>query len=68
MLLDFSKAFGKVSHEKLLLKHHRYGIRGYVLHWIKTFLANRSQTSSQRSSQVKVTSGVRTNFIFGLHK
>ena len=42
ILLDFSKAFDKVSHEKLLLKLHHCGVRGQVLHWIKAFLSNRS--------------------------
>ena len=44
ILLDFSKAFDKVAHEKLLLKLHQYGIRGDTLNWIKDFLDNRKQT------------------------
>ena len=43
-LIDFSKAFDKVAHEKLLLKLHQYGIRGDTLNWIKDFLDNRKQT------------------------
>ena len=35
ILLDFSKAFDKVAHEKLLLKLHHYGTRGDTLKWIK---------------------------------
>jgi tRNA A58 N-methylase Trm61 len=38
ILLDFSKAFDKVPHERLLLKLHHYGIRGLTLQWIKNFL------------------------------
>ena len=34
ILLDFSKAFDKVAHEKLLLKLHHYCIRGDILNWI----------------------------------
>ena len=68
IMLDFSKAFDKVSHEKLLLKPHRYGVRGHVLHWIKAFLASRSQTvvlEGEKSSQVSVTSGVSQGSVLG---
>ena len=41
--LDFSKAFDKAAHEKLLLKLHFYGIRGNTLNWIKDFLDNKTQ-------------------------
>ena len=43
ILLDFSKAFDKVAHEKLIQKLHHYGIRGDTLKWIKDFLKNRKQ-------------------------
>ena len=35
ILLDFSKTFGKVAHEKLLQTLHFYGIRGDKLKWIQ---------------------------------
>ena len=68
ILLDFSKAFDKVSHEKLLLKLHHWGVRRQILHWIKAFLSNRSQTvvlESKKSSQVTVTSGVPQGSVLG---
>ena len=40
--LDFSKAFDKLCHLKLLLKLEHYGIRGRNLQWIKKFLENRT--------------------------
>ena len=43
ILLDFSKAFDKVNHSKLLWKLHQYGIRGRELAWIRAFLGSRSQ-------------------------
>ena len=43
ILLDFSKAFDKVCHRKLLLKLEHYGIRRRNLQWIKKFLENRTQ-------------------------
>ena len=68
ILLDFSKAFDKVSHEKVLHKLHRYGICGHVLHWIKAFLANRSQTvvlEGEKSAQLSVNSGVPEGSMLG---
>lgn len=67
-MLDFTKAFDKVSRTKLLLKYHEYGIQGHVLHWIKAFLSNRSQTvvsENENSSHVPVTSGVTHGSVFG---
>ena len=43
LILDFSKAFDKVAHKRLLLKLQYYGIRGLVLAWIKAWLIGRTQ-------------------------
>ena len=43
ILLDFSKAFDKVNHSKLLWKLHQYGIRGHKLDWVQAFIGSRSQ-------------------------
>ena len=43
ILLDFSKAFVKVAHEKLIQNLHHNAIRGDTLKWIKDFLDNRRQ-------------------------
>ena len=40
VLLDFSKAFDKVGHQRLAIKLGHYKIRGNLLQWIKSFLAN----------------------------
>ena len=61
ILVDFSKAFDKVSHSKLIWKLHKYGIRGNVLGWIRAFLGDRSQkvvVRGEESGSVLVTSGV----------
>jgi len=39
-LLDFSKAFDKVPHKRLLHKLHFFGIRNNTLNWINSFLSN----------------------------
>jgi hypothetical protein len=43
ILLDFSKAFDKVPHERLLYKMEYYGIRGHMNSWIRDSLENRQQ-------------------------
>lgn len=43
LLLDMSAAFDTVDHEKLLdVLHNRFGFRGGVLQWIRSYLGSRS--------------------------
>ena len=68
ILLDFSKAFDKVAHEKLLSKLHFYGIRGNILNWIKDFLDNRTQSvilNGTNSDNIAVSSGVPQGSVLG---
>jgi hypothetical protein len=68
ILLDFSKAFDKVPHERLLLKLHYYGIRGLTLQWIKNFLLDRTQQVLLEGTQSKtcpVDSGVPQGTVLG---
>ena len=61
ILLDFSKAFDKVSHQHLFHKLAHYGIRGNLLDWIKHFIFQRSQCvviEGQQSGSAAITSGV----------
>ena len=43
IVMDFSEAFDKVPHMRLLYKLKWYGIRGGTLDWIKFFLTDRTQ-------------------------
>jgi hypothetical protein len=70
IVLDFSKAFDKVPHQRLVSKLDHYGIRGYTLKWITSFFVGRTQAvtmEGKQSTSVEVLSGVpqgsRTNFI-----
>ena len=42
ILLDFSKAFDKVTHKRLLLRLYLYGTRGKTKRRIEDFLSNRT--------------------------
>ena len=68
ILLDFSKAFDKVNHSKLLWKLHQYGIRGHQLAWIRAFLGSRSQQvviDGEELESIPVTSGVPQGSVLG---
>ena len=68
ILLDFSKAFDKVSHFLLQHKLDFYGIRGQNLVWINDFLSNRTQTvvvKGETSESIPVTSGVPQGSVLG---
>ena len=68
VLLDFSKAFDRVPHQRLLLKLHFLGVRGRLLSWIKDFLSGRTQRvilEGKMSSEAAVTSGVPQGTVLG---
>ena len=67
-ILDFSKAFDKVSHSHLLYKLKWYGVDPLIYAWISDFLKDRSQAvvlDSESSSSVPVTSGVPQGTVLG---
>ena len=67
-LLDFSKAFDKVNHAKLLSKMRKIGLCNQVVDWTAAFLRDRTQTVTLRgtsSNPCPVTSGVPQGSVIG---
>ena len=67
-VLDFSKAFDKVGHNRLLEKLKWYGVTGETNDWIRSFLSDRTQAvvvDGLTSSNKSVLSGVPQGSVLG---
>ena len=67
-VLDFSKAFDKVNHSKLLLKLANYGVSHQIVSWIDSFLSQRLQKvviEDAESTESHVSSGVPQGSVIG---
>lgn len=68
LIMDFSKAFDKVSHSLLIHKLDHYGIKGKTNAWIKGFLSDRTQRvviEGVKSDIINVESGVPQGSVLG---
>jgi len=68
VVLDFSKAFDKVPHQRLMSKLWNYGIRGNTHRWIQSFLVHRTQrvvVDGEASDWASVLSGVPQGTVLG---
>ena len=67
LLIDFSKAFDTVAHNKLLLKLAHFSIQSNT-HWIATWLTTRTQrvkVEGEKSNDKRVLSGVPQGTVLG---
>ena len=68
LVLDFSKAFDTVAHQRLIGKLEYYGVRGSTLEWITQWLTKRVQrvvVDRESSEEAPVKSGVPQGTVLG---
>lgn len=68
IIMDFSKAFDLVPHQRLLLKLKQAGITGLLHSWLENFLTKRTQQvvlEGVSSASVNVSSGVPQGTVLG---
>ena len=67
-ILDFSKAFDRVPHQRLLKKLRHYGIQGNTHKWIESCLSGRTQQviiEGESSYNAPVVSGIPQGTVSG---
>ena len=68
LILDFSKAFDTVPHQRLLYKMSHYGITSNTLQWVSAWLTKRQQRvclDGESSRNNPVRSGVPQGMVLG---
>jgi len=68
IVIDFSKAFDLVPHDRLLMKIAIWGMDSGVVAWVREFLLGRTQRvrlGRQLSEEVRVTSCVPQASVLG---